>query len=84
MSNIEEEIKYIAKARAMMNHIDTNTTSETEVKVKCMNVLIKTLKEKSICKNCKWYQDEVCVNGDSPLCAEFVSEDFGCVLFGGK
>ena len=40
--------------------------------------------ESRLCKNCKWYQDEVCVNGDSPLCAEFVSEDFGCVLFDEK
>ena len=34
-----------------------------------------------ICKNCKWYLDEVCVNDESPLCADFVSETYGCVYF---
>ena len=34
-----------------------------------------------ICKNCKWYQNEVCVNDESLLCCEFTDEFFGCKLF---
>lgn len=30
------------------------------------------------CGNCKWCKDKVCCNDESPLCADFVSEDFGC------
>ena len=40
--------------------------------------------ESRLCKNCKWHQEDICVNGDSPLCAEFVDETYGCVLFGRK
>jgi len=34
-----------------------------------------------ICKNCLFYKDNICCNGDSYLRAEPVDEDFGCVLF---
>jgi len=37
--------------------------------------------EKRTCKTCAYYQDEVCVNSDSPLCTEFVSADYGCILW---
>ena len=33
------------------------------------------------CINCKWNRDGVCVNDKSPLCADFVSDDYGCVLW---
>ena len=36
-----------------------------------------------ICGTCKWYADdvEVCVNGDSAHCADFVSRDDGCACW---
>ena len=37
--------------------------------------------ENRICKNCLFYKDNICCNGDSYLRAEPVDEDFGCVLF---
>ena len=37
--------------------------------------------ENKKCKTCAYYQDEVCVNSDSPLCTEFVSADYGCILW---
>ena len=39
-----------------------------------------------ICKNCEYYEKypSVCCNGDSPLCAEVVDEDFGCNRFSKK
>lgn len=37
--------------------------------------------ESGTCENCKHYQCEVCVNDESPLCADFVSNDFGCNKF---
>jgi len=33
------------------------------------------------CRNCKWHQDEVCVNDESRLVAEFVSVDDICKLW---
>lgn len=30
------------------------------------------------CTSCHYYQDEVCVNDESPLCADFPPKDFGC------
>ena len=37
--------------------------------------------EEQTCSTCKWWQDEVCVNGDSPLCSDFTVGEFGCVLW---
>ena len=37
-----------------------------------------------LCKNCKWYKEDICCNGDSPLCAEFVNDTYGCVFFNRK
>ena len=37
--------------------------------------------ESRTCINCKWNRDGVCVNDESPLCADFVSDDYGCVLW---
>ena len=37
--------------------------------------------ESRTCENCYWYSSEVCTNDESPLCADFVSEDYGCILF---
>ena len=37
--------------------------------------------ESKTCSNCKWWKDEVCVNGDSPLCSDFIVGKFGCVLW---
>ena len=37
--------------------------------------------EARTCSTCKWWQDEVCVNGDSPLCSDFTVGKFGCVLW---
>jgi len=37
--------------------------------------------ESRTCSTCKWWQDEVCVNGDSPLCSDFTVAKFGCVLW---
>ena len=34
------------------------------------------------CSECKWWQDEVCVNGDSPLCSDFTVGKYGCNLWG--
>ena len=33
------------------------------------------------CRTCKWWQDEICVNGDSPLCSEFIVDNFCCNLW---
>ena len=33
------------------------------------------------CKDCEYYHNEVCCNGDGPLAADFVPENYGCVLF---
>ena len=37
--------------------------------------------ESRTCKNCSWYLCEVCTNDESPLCTEFVSEDYSCVYY---
>jgi len=37
--------------------------------------------ERRTCKNCLFYKDNICCNGDNYLSAELVDEDFGCVLF---
>ena len=37
--------------------------------------------ESRTCENCKRCQDEVCVNSDSLLCADFVQPGFGCNKF---
>ena len=37
--------------------------------------------ENRTCATCGWYMNEVCCDGDCPLCAEFVSKDFGCNKF---
>jgi len=37
--------------------------------------------ESQICKNCEYYLHEVCCNDSSPLCADFVSETYGCNVF---
>ena len=33
------------------------------------------------CLHCNYFQEDICCNSDSPLCCEFVSEDFGCNQF---
>ncbi len=33
------------------------------------------------CKNCKWLQDEVCVNSSSLMCCEFMTDDESCDKF---
>ena len=33
------------------------------------------------CNTCKWYCEEVCTMDESPLCADFVDKDYGCVLY---
>jgi hypothetical protein len=33
------------------------------------------------CSNCNWYHTEVCCNDSSPLCADFVDENYGCNLW---
>ena len=34
------------------------------------------------CNTCEWYTDtNVCVNSDSPLCADFVRSTYGCNLW---
>ena len=38
--------------------------------------------EEQTCSTCKWWQDEVCVNGDSPLCSDFTVGKYGCNLWG--
>ena len=40
--------------------------------------------ENRTCDNCKWLKSEVCCNDESPLCADFVSDDFGCNKFKNK
>lgn len=37
--------------------------------------------ESRVCSNCYWYQDEVCAGDSSPLQADFVDKDYGCILF---
>jgi hypothetical protein len=41
-------------------------------------------KHRKICKNCRYRSDEftsVCVNADSPKCADFVCENDNCKWF---
>lgn len=56
-------------------YINANTTLLMKIKD-----AIKELENRA-CKNCNWYAEEVCCNGGSPLCADFVPEDYGCILF---
>ena len=37
--------------------------------------------ESRTCKNCKWNQESVCTNSDSLLCADFIDDEFGCIVF---
>jgi len=41
---------------------------------------IKPLKIANLktCKDCRWWQDEVCCNADSPHCTDFRLKDDGC------
>jgi len=34
--------------------------------------------EKANCKTCKWLNDEVCTNGDSPMCADYPNINMMC------
>ena len=41
----------------------------------------ETRKPSDCCASCKWLSDDftsVCVNSDSPRCADFVSADYWC------
>lgn len=33
---------------------------------------------KKTCETCKWWHDEVCVNGDSPCCCDFKVKNDSC------
>jgi len=43
-----------------------------------------TMYEERNCTNCKWYLDDVCVNGDARLCADFVNDSDICKLWENK
>jgi hypothetical protein len=43
--------------------------------------ILEVREECGRCKDCKYYYDEVCCNRDSPLAADFVPENYGCILF---
>lgn len=55
-------------------------------KVECDNLLNKIYDdlESRNCTNCKWYKNEVCVNDESRLCADFVSDRDICKLWESK
>ena len=50
--------------------------------VECFTRTIYDEFEARTCSTCKWWQDEVCVNGDSPLCSDFTVGKYGCNLWG--
>ena len=37
--------------------------------------------ENRTCSNCEYCIDEVCANDESPLCTDFISKDYGCILW---
>jgi hypothetical protein len=41
----------------------------------------EAIKELNICHNCKWFENGVCVNGDSDSCTEFVDMFDDCKEF---
>ena len=45
-----------------------------------VNLLYDSI-EAQQCKHCNYFKEDICCNSDSPLCCEFVSEDFGCNQF---
>ena len=44
---------------------------------------LKEALQESLCKECKYFDNEnsVCFNDLSPLCAEFVDEDYCCIFY---
>ena len=46
--------------------------------------MVSTEATEQVCQNCRFQSDEftsVCVNGDSPRCADFVAADDTCEAF---
>ena len=37
--------------------------------------------ESGSCSSCKWEEGEVCANGKSPLCADFINTDMMCGFY---
>ena len=55
--------------------------SSKNISTEIFTKLTRELLEDRTCSTCNWYHKEVCCEDSSPLCADFVSEDFGCKLW---
>lgn len=75
---------------SLFDHLEAELKAKDELLERMTlkrDIAIRKLKAKDeeiasrICENCKYYKDEVCCNDKCPLCADFVSEDFGCNKF---
>ena len=56
-------------------------TNPYEIRVRNIIDKIYDEFELKICENCSMLRDEVCVNDNSPMCCDFVSNTFGCNEF---